>query len=68
MLGALVSGLAAFVMAFGLFDGEHPVAWLAASVGFGLLNHVLWRRGGPGHRLRAYVLRRFPAKERRDRS
>jgi hypothetical protein len=66
VLGALVCWLAMFVMALGLFDGEHPVAWLAASAGFGLLIYGLWRPGGPGHALRAYVLRRFPAKERRE--
>jgi hypothetical protein len=63
VLWALLSGLVTFVMAFGLFEGEYPVAWLAACAGFGLLNWLLWRPGGRGHALRAYLLRRFPANE-----
>jgi hypothetical protein len=68
VLGALGCWLVVFLIALGLFEGEYPVAWLAASVGFGLLIYGLWRPGGSGHALRAYVLRRFPAKDRGSRS
>jgi len=37
--------------------------WAAAAIVgalFGLLNLWLWRAGGPGHRWRAELLRRFP--------
>ena len=60
----LVTAAEAFVVAWILFGGANWAAWLAASVAFGLVNLALWRPGGPGHRLRTYLLRRFP-KERR---
>ena len=45
-LWGLFSGLAALCV-FRLFDGEYPVAWLAASARFGSFNYVLWRRLRP---------------------
>jgi hypothetical protein len=63
-LWGLLSGLAVLAAAIGLFRGDHPVAWVGASAAFGVFNYVLWRRRGPGHELRAYVLRRFPNKTR----
>jgi hypothetical protein len=42
-----------------LSDGSVVLA-LAAGLGMLLLYGFLWRPGGPGQRLRRYILRRFP--------
>ena len=56
----VVSATAIFAWSLMLFDGAHWLSWAVASALFGLLNYWLWRKSGPGHRLRAYLLRRFP--------
>ena len=55
---------------WGLISGAVLGAWgwrlfgipfaLIGGGAFGALNVVLWRRGGPGNRWRAAVLKRFP--------
>ena len=58
VLWSTATGLAMAAIGLALF-GE----WVAAAIVgalFGLLNLWLWRAGGPGHRWRADLLRRFP--------
>lgn len=62
VLWSLISGAAVFAIALRTFEGAYWEVWLIASVAFALLTYALWRSGGLGHRVRAYMLRRFPKK------
>ncbi len=35
---------------------------LAVAIPFGLLNWFMWRKGGPAHRWRIWILERYPKK------
>jgi hypothetical protein len=55
----VVSGLIAFSMVGLLFLLPVSVC-VVVVVPFGFANWLAWRRDGPAHRLRAWVLRRYP--------
>ena len=60
VLWGLLSAIALFGLSARLFDGNYWPVWGAVAMLFGLLNYWLWRASGPGHRARAYLLRRYP--------
>lgn len=58
VLWSTATALAMAAIGLALF-GEWAAAAIVGAL-FGLLNLWLWRAGGPGHRWRAELLRRFP--------
>jgi hypothetical protein len=58
----IAAGAGAFFVV-GLLNGLYIVGAVIAPV-FGFANWFVWRRGGPAHRWRAAILRRFPAKSK----
>lgn len=58
---ALLSGAAVTPL---MFRDSIPIIVVAATASaVAILQWSLWRPGGPGHRFRRYMLRRFPPKE-----
>jgi hypothetical protein len=60
-LWGLVAGVLAAALALRLFPGEWW-PW-AAALAFGLANALAWRPNGPAHRVRAWLVRRYPKRE-----
>jgi hypothetical protein len=58
-----VAGLALYFTAVILNDLPRLI-WLMPAVVFGVANWWVWRRDGPAHKWRVYILRRFPKRER----
>jgi uncharacterized membrane protein YdjX (TVP38/TMEM64 family) len=58
---ALVSGSLLTAWALVLFRA-YPLVWISLGAVFGIINGWMWRPGGPAHRWRAAILRRFPPK------
>ena len=53
---------ASFVALFGYYLFQLWTLGTVVGAAFGLVQWLVWRRNGPGHRWRAWMLRRFPAK------
>jgi hypothetical protein len=59
-LWSTAAGLAMAAIGLALFGAGQWAAGAVVGALFGMLNLWLWRAGGPGHRWRADLLRRFP--------
>lgn len=58
---ALVTG--SLIFAWVLFLSGSLIIAVGTGIGMLLLSWSLWRPGGPGHRFRKWVVRRFPERE-----
>ena len=56
LAGSLIGGYSAFL-------SESFVVGLCAGLATLGLSYLIWRPGGPGHRLRRWAVRRFPKRD-----